>query len=375
MEEMNQSLEVGSILEGTVVKVEEKQVLVDIGQKSEGIIPIGELSNLHVENPSDIVSEGDTLTLEVKKISDEEVIVSKKLIDAREAWKDLQVKYDSQETFTTEIKEVVKGGLVADVGLRGFIPASLVESHFVEDFSDYKGRELEVKIADLDQEQNRIILSHRAVTEEAAEKEKQQLLQSLEAGQVVKGTVQRITSFGAFVDIGGVDGLVHISELSHTHVENVSDVLSVDDAIEVEILSVDLDNERISLSYKNTLPGPWDNVEDRVKKGDEITGTVKRLVTFGAFVEIEPGVEGLVHISQIANRHIGTPEEVLSVDDEVRAKVLSVDEHEKRISLSMKEVELEQDQEDIEQYEKDEDASSFQIGDILGDNLSDYKND
>lgn len=375
MEEMNQSLEVGSILEGTVVKVEEKQVLVDIGQKSEGIIPIGELSNLHVENPSDIVSEGDTLTLEVKKISDEEVIVSKKLIDAREAWKNLQVKYDSQETFTTEIKEVVKGGLVADVGLRGFIPASLVESHFVEDFSDYKGRELEVKIADLDQEQNRIILSHRAVTEEAAEKEKQQLLQSLEAGQVVKGTVQRITSFGAFVDIGGVDGLVHISELSHTHVENVSDVLSVDDAIEVEILSVDLDNERISLSYKNTLPGPWDNVEDRVKKGDEITGTVKRLVTFGAFVEIEPGVEGLVHISQIANRHIGTPEEVLSVDDEVRAKVLSVDEHEKRISLSMKEVELEQDQEDIEQYEKDEDASSFQIGDILGDKLSDYKND
>lgn len=375
MEEMNQSLEVGSILEGTVVKVEEKQVLVDIGQKSEGIIPIGELSNLHVENPSDIVSEGDTLTLEVKKISDEEVIVSKKLMDAREAWKDLQVKYDSQETFTTEIKEVVKGGLVADVGLRGFIPASLVESHFVEDFSDYKGRELEVKIADLDQEQNRIILSHRAVTEEAAEKEKQQLLQSLEAGQVVKGTVQRITSFGAFVDIGGVDGLVHISELSHTHVESVSDVLSVDDAIEVEILSVDLDNERISLSYKNTLPGPWDNVEDRVKKGDEITGTVKRLVTFGAFVEIEPGVEGLVHISQIANRHIGTPEEVLSVDDEVRAKVLSVDEHEKRISLSMKELELEQDQEDIEQYEKDEDASSFQIGDILGDKLSDYKND
>lgn len=375
MEEMNQSLEVGSILEGTVVKVEEKQVLVDIGQKSEGIIPIGELSNLHVENPSDIVSEGDTLTLEVKKISDEEVIVSKKLIDAREAWKDLQVKYDSQETFTTEIKEVVKGGLVADVGLRGFIPASLVESHFVEDFSDYKGRELEVKIADLDQEQNRIILSHRAVTEEAAEKEKQQLLQSLEAGQVVKGTVQRITSFGAFVDIGGVDGLVHISELSHTHVESVSDVLSVDDVIEVEILSVDLDNERISLSYKNTLPGPWDNVEDRVKKGDEITGTVKRIVTFGAFVEIEPGVEGLVHISQIANRHIGTPEEVLSVDEEVRAKVLSVDEHEKRISLSMKEVELERDQEDIEQYEKDEDASSFQIGDILGDKLSDYKND
>src|SRR5699024_4506053 len=163
---------------------------------------------------------------------------------------------------------------------------------------------------------------------------------SLEAGQVVKGTVQRITSFGAFVDIGGVDGLVHISELSHTHVENVSVVLSVDVAIEVEILSVDLDNERISLSYKNTFTRTCDNVKDSVKKGDEIIGTVKRLVTFGAFVEIEPVVEGLVHISQIANRHIGTPEEVLSVDEEVRAKVLSVDEHEKRISLSIKEVEL-----------------------------------
>lgn len=375
MDEMNQALEIGNILEGTVVKVDEKQVLVDVGLKSEGIIPIGELSNLHVESPAEVVSVGDSLTLEVKKISDEEVILSKKLVDAAGLWKGLQEKYDTQEVFTTEIKEVVKGGLVADVGLRGFIPASLVESYFVEDFSDYKGKTLEVKIADLDQEQNRIILSHRAVTEESAEKEKQQLLEALEAGQVVEGTVQRITSFGAFVDIGGVDGLVHISELSHTHVDNVSDVLSEGDKIEVEILSVDLDSERISLSYKNTLPGPWDHVEDRVKRGDEITGTVKRLVTFGAFVEIESGVEGLVHISQIANRHIGTPEEVLSVGDEVRAKVLSVDEHEKRISLSMKELELEQDQEDFEQYEKDEDASSFQIGDILGDQLEGYKND
>ena len=375
MDEMNQELAVGSIVEGTVIKVEDKQVLVDIGYKTEGIIPIGELSNLHVESPSEVASEGDTFTLEVKKIDDEEVILSKKLVDADKAWKELQEKYDNDEVFTTEIKEVVKGGLVADVGLRGFIPASLVESYFVEDFSDYKGKTLEVKIADLDQEQNRIILSHRAVTEAQADKEKQQVLESLEAGQEIEGTVQRITSFGAFVDIGGVDGLVHISELSHTHVENVSDVLSEGDKIKVEVLSVDLDSERISLSYKNTLPGPWDGVEDRIKSGDEVTGTVKRLVTFGAFVEIEPGVEGLVHISQIANRHIGTPEEVLSAGEEVTAKVLSVDEHEKRISLSMKEIELEQDQGDIEQYEKDEDASGFQIGDILGDQLNKYKND
>ena len=254
MTEENHELQEGNIIEGTVVKVEEKQVLVDIGQKSEGIVPIGELSNLHVESPDDIVSVGDTLTLQIKKISDEEeVILSKKLVDAEKAWKELEDKYEQAETFTTEIKEVVKGGLVADVGLRGFMPASLVETYFVEDFSDYKGKSLEVKIVDLDKEQNRIILSHRAVVEEEHEKEKQDLLQTLDKGQVVEGTVQRITNFGAFIDIGGVDGLVHISELAHSHVDKVSDVLNEGDKIKVEVLSVDLDNERISLSYKKHI--------------------------------------------------------------------------------------------------------------------------
>jgi len=375
MVEANNELEVGNIVTGTVVKIDEKQVLVDIGQKSEAIIPISELSNLHVEDPAEIVKEGDELTLEVKKVEDEEIIVSKKLVDAEEAWKELQDKYEAGEIFETEVKEVVKGGLVVDVGLRGFIPASLVETYFVEDFSDYKNKTLEVKIADLDPEQNRIILSHRAVIEEEQNKEKAELLQSLEAGQVIKGTVQRITDFGAFIDIGGVDGLVHISELAHTHVDKVSDVLTEGDEIDVEILSVDPDNERISLSYKNTLPGPWSGVEDRIKVDDHVTGTVKRIVSFGAFIEIEEGVEGLVHISQIANRHIGTPDEVLDVGQQVEAKVLSVDENEQRISLSMKEIELEEEQGDIEQYEKEDDGSGFQIGDMIGDQLDQYKND
>lgn len=375
MVEANNELEVGNIVTGTVVKIDEKQVLVDIGQKSEAIIPISELSNLHVEDPAEIVKEGDELTLEVKKVEDEEIIVSKKLVDAEEAWKELQDKYEAGEIFETEVKEVVKGGLVVDVGLRGFIPASLVETYFVEDFSDYKNKTLEVKIADLDPEQNRIILSHRAVIEEEQNKEKAELLQSLEAGQVIKGTVQRITDFGAFIDIGGVDGLVHISELAHTHVDKVSDVLTEGDEIDVEILSVDPDNERISLSYKNTLPGPWSGVEDRIKVDDQVTGTVKRIVSFGAFIEIEEGVEGLVHISQIANRHIGTPDEVLDVGQQVEAKVLSVDENEQRISLSMKEIELEEEQGDIEQYEKEDDGSGFQIGDMIGDQLDQYKND
>lgn len=373
MVETNNELQVGSIVTGTVVKIEEKQVFVDIGYKSEGIIPISELSNLHVENPQDVVKEGEELTLQVKKIEDENIVLSKKAVDAEKAWEDLQQKFENNEAFDTVVKEIVKGGLVVDVGLRGFIPASLVETYYVEDFSDYKGKTLTVKIIDLDKEQNRIILSHRAVVEEEQEKKKQELLQSLEAGQVVDGTVQRITDFGAFVDIGGVDGLVHISEVAHTHVDKVSDVLSEGDQIKVEILSVDPEQERISLSYKNTQPGPWTGIEERIQAGDKIEGVVKRLVDFGAFVEVEEGVEGLVHISQIANRHIGTPSEVLEVGQQITAKVLSVDEEEQRISLSIKEVELEKEQGDIAEYEREEESSSFQIGDVIGDKLNKFK--
>src|SRR5699024_5317916 len=282
---------------------------------------------------------------------------------------------DNDEEFETVVKEIVKGGLVVDVGLRGFIPASLVETYYVEDFSDYQDKTLTVKVVDLDKEQNRVILSHRAVVEAEQEQKKQELLQSLEAGQVVDGTVQRITNFGAFVDIGGVDGLVHISELAHTHVAEVTDVLSEGQEIKVEILSVDEENERISLSYKNTLPGPWEGVEDRIKEGDIVEGTVKRIVDFGAFVEIEAGVEGLVHISQIANRHIGTPDEVLDIDQKIEAKVLSVSEEEERISLSIKEVasDDEPEEEVIETYEPEEESSGFSIGDMIGDDLDKYK--
>src|SRR5699024_1997602 len=248
-----------------------------------------------------------------------------------------------EEVFETEVKEIVKGGLVVDVGVRGFIPASLVETHFVEDFSDYLNKPLSVKVVELDAEQNRVILSHRVVVEEEETKERAQLLDSLEAGQVIEGTVQRLTDFGAFVDIGGVDGLVHISELAHEHVDKASDVVSEGEVIEVEVLSVDVDAERISLSRKKTLPGPWSNIEEKVASGDVVEGTVKRLVGFGAFVELFPGVEGLVHISEIANRHIGTPDEVLEEEQKVEVKVLNVDTEEQRISLSIKE--LEQDEE------------------------------
>lgn len=375
MDEMSNAMpevNVGSILKGTVVKIEDKQILVDIGYKSDGIVPISELSNLHIEHPKDIVEEGEEITLKVIKV-DDDIILSKKAVDADQAWADLEEKYENEEVFETIVKEVVKGGLVADVGLRGFIPASLVETYYVEDFSDYVNKPLRVKIIDLDKEQNRIILSHRAIIEAEAEEKKKDLLASLEEGQVIEGVVQRLTDFGAFVDIGGVDGLVHISELAHEHVDKASDVVSEGETIEVEVLSVDQEQERISLSRKNTIPGPWTDISKRISRGDILEGTVKRLVNFGAFVEVQPGVEGLVHISQIANRHIGTPEEVLEVGQMVDVKVLDVNEDEQRISLSIKQVEEEEEEADIQQYERKDDQSSFQLGDVIGDQLDKYK--
>lgn len=379
MDEMNnevsnlQTLSVGDKLTGKVVKVEEKQVLVDIGYKVEGIIPISELSSLHVEQASDAVSEGEELTLKVKKVEDEEVILSKRAIDADKAWEDLEEKFETEEVFEAEVKDVVKGGLVVDVGLRGFIPASLVETYYVEDFQDYKDKPLSLKVVELDREQNRVILSHRAVSEAEESDKKQKVLHSIEANQIVEGTVQRITDFGVFVNIGGIDGLVHISQLSHEHVEKASDVVEEGQTISVKVLSVDRDNERISLSLKETQPGPWDNIEERVQAGTVLEGEVKRLVNFGAFVEVFPGVEGLVHISQIANRHIGTPQEELDVGQEIKVKVLDVNEKESRMSLSIKELEREQDQQQLKQYEKEDDHLGFQLGDMIGNKLDKYK--
>ncbi|MGN8647088.1 30S ribosomal protein S1 [Gracilibacillus sp. HCP3S3_G5_1] len=381
MDEINQEiseikeLSVGDIVQGKVVKVEDKHVLVDIGYKVEGIVPISELSALRIETASDAVSEGEQLELQVKKVEDEEVVLSKKAVIADKAWEDLQEKFENNEIIEATVRDVVKGGLVVDVGVRGFIPASLVETHYVEDFADYQDKSLTLKIVELDKEQNRIILSHRAVIEEEEQRKKSELLDSLHEGQEIEGTVQRITDFGVFVDIGGLDGLVHISQLAHTHVEKASDVVSEGDTLKVKVLSVDKENERVSLSHKATLPGPWDDIQEKISVNDVVEGTVKRLVNFGAFVEVLPGVEGLVHISQISTEHIGTPGEVLEVGQTVNVKVLDVSEEDKRISLSIKEIEEEKNQQEIKQYESDDDQSGFQLGDMIGDKLNKYKED
>jgi small subunit ribosomal protein S1 len=375
-EEMDQvevkNFEVGDFVKGVVSKVEEKQVVVELAEsKLDGIIPISELSSLHIEKASDIVALGDELELQVIKVEEEALVLSKRKVDAEKAWDQLVEKYENQETFEAEIKDVVKGGLVVDLGVRGFVPASLVESHFVEDFSDYKGKTLTFKIIELDKEKNRIILSHKAVQEEEKLQQKQQLLTSLQAGQVLEGTVQRITDFGAFVDIGGMDGLVHISQLSHQHVEKTSDVVEEGQKVQVKVLNVDQENERISLSIKETLPGPWENIAEKTPKGSILDGTVKRIVSYGAFIEVLPGVEGLVHISQISHKHIGTPNEVLSEGDHIKVKVLDVNETEQRLSLSIKE--LEEKVVEDSQYELPEETKGFSFGDVIGEQLKNLK--
>lgn len=377
-EDMNQvevnNYKVGDQVKATVSKVEEKQVIVDVeNSKTDGIIPISELSSLHVEKASDAVSQGDELELEVIKVEEEALILSKRKIDALKAWDDLELKFENGDVFEAEVKDVVKGGLVVDLGVRGFVPASLVEDYFVEDFSDYKNKTLTFKIVELEKDKNRLILSHRAVVQEQKEKQKANVLDKIESGQVLEGVVQRITDFGAFVDIGGVDGLVHISQLSHQHVDKASDVVSEGDKVQVKVLSIDRDNERISLSIKDTLPGPWAGIAEKAAKGSKLEGIVKRLVSFGAFVEIFPGVEGLVHISQISHKHIATPQEVLKEGQSVEVKVLEVNETDQRLSLSIKELEEPQANYNTSDYEIPEESKGFQLGEMIGDQLKKLK--
>ncbi|MDN4074581.1 30S ribosomal protein S1 [Fictibacillus terranigra] len=361
-------LEVGNVVEGTVLKVEDKLAIIDVGYKQDAVLPVNEISNVFVEKASDFLTEGDRVTVKVTSLTEDQLTVSKKAVDTVKSWEELKQKFDQNETFEVTVHEVVKGGLVVDLGVRGFIPASMVEKRFIEDFSDYKNRTLTVKIVELDEEKNRVILSHRAVEEDQESQRKQELLNNLEAGQVLDGTVQRLTDFGAFVDIGGLDGLVHISQLSHKRVDNPSEVVSEGEAVKVKVLSVDRDNERVSLSIKETQPGPWESLEAGLAPGKVIQGTVKRLVSFGAFVEVAQGVEGLVHISEISNRHIGNPGEVLSEGEKVTVKVLDIDRKEKRISLSIRAAQEAKEQQNIrENFPKEE--KGFSLADMIGDKL------
>ena len=372
---LDQKFKEGDIVKGVAAKVEDKAVTVSIeGAPFDGIVPISELSSLHIEKASDLVSVGDEMQLIITKVEEENYVLSKRKVDALHAWDKLEQQFASGEIFEAEVKDVVKGGLVVDLGVRGFVPASLVEDYFVEDFNDYKGKTLSFKITELDKEKNRLILSHRAVVEDEKASKKLSVLEQIQEGDVLKGTVQRLANFGAFVDIGGVDGLVHISQVSHEHVEDISSVLSEGQEVTVKVLSVDPKNERISLSIKETLPGPWSNIEEKATKGAVLDGKVQRLVPFGAFIEVFPGIEGLVHISQISHKHINTPHEVLKEGQEVQVKVLEVNAGEKRLSLSIKELQENPNAVEEIDYELPEENVGFSMGDVIGDKLKGFGN-
>jgi small subunit ribosomal protein S1 len=370
---VNEGFQEGDIVKGVAEQVEEKSVTVTIeGAPFDGIVPISELSSLHIEKASDAVSVGDTLELMITKVEEGNFVLSKRKVDALKAWDELIQKYESGEVFEAEVKDVVKGGLVVDLGVRGFVPASLVEDYFVEDFEDYKGKTMSFKITELDQEKGRLILSHRAVVEEEKASKKKEVIHNIKEGDVLDGKVQRLASFGAFVDLGGIDGLVHISQVAHEHVDDVSAVLSEGQEVKVKVLSVDYDNERIALSIKETLPGPWAGVEDKASKGSILTGKVKRLVSFGAFVEVFPGIEGLVHISQISHKHINTPHEALKEGQEVQVKVLDVNEAERRLSLNIKDLIENPEKEEEFDYELPEENTGFSFSDVIGDQLKKF---
>jgi small subunit ribosomal protein S1 len=330
----------GDIVEGTVVKIDRDEVLLDIGYKSEGVIPAKELSIRHDIDPNEVVHVGDRIEALVLQKEDKEgrLILSKKRAQYERAWGRIEEVMQSGGTIKGPVIEVVKGGLIVDIGLRGFLPASLVDLRRVRDLHPYVGQEIEAKIIELDRNRNNVVLSRRAFLEESQSEGRKKFLESLHKGERRKGTVSSIVNFGAFVDLGGVDGLVHVSELSWKHVDHPSEVVQVGQEVEVEILDVDLERERVSLSLKATQEDPWKEFERKYQAGEIIEGQVTKLVPFGAFVRVAPGIEGLVHISELSEQHVDSPESVLSVGDQVRVKVIEVDVARRRISLSMRQV-------------------------------------
>ena len=331
----------GEVVSGTVVRVDKDEVLVDIGYKSEGVIPVSELSIRRSVDPSSEVQLGDEIDALVLTKEDTEgrLILSKKRARFEMAWKKIERAAESGEPVEGTVIEVVKGGLILDLGVRGFLPASLVDIRRVQDLDDFLGKTLRSKVIELNRSRNNVVLSRRAVIEEERKEMRQAILDRLSPGDVVTGTISNIVDFGAFVDLDGIDGLIHISELSWSHVNHPSELLEIGQEVSVKVLDIDRDRQRISLGLKQTQTDPWQQVVDTHDQGDVIEGKVTKVVTFGAFVEILPGVEGLVHISELAQHHVENPREIVSQGDVVKAKIIEMDAERRRLSLSLKRVE------------------------------------
>src|SRR4051794_16799565 len=333
--------EEGQVVSGKVVRIDNDEVLVDIGYKSEGVIPNNELSirkNIDPHEEVELGEEIDALVL-TKEDQDGRLIMSKKRARFEKAWRRIEEAAESGQPVEGTVIEVVKGGLIVDLGVRGFLPASLVDIRRVPDLEQYAGQKIESKVIELNRSRNNVVLSRRAVLEEERKEQRQEILDALQPGLVVEGVISNIVDFGAFVDLNGIDGLIHISEISWSHVNHPSEILNIGDEVQVKVLDIDRDRQRISLGLKQTQEDPWQRVVDTYRVGDELEGAVTKVVTFGAFVEILDGVEGLVHISELANHHVENPREVVQPGDNVRVRVLEIDSERRRLSLSVKRVE------------------------------------
>src|SRR3954467_9982553 len=331
----------GDVVSGKVVRIDQDEVLVDIGYKSEGVIPSNELSIRKTVKPSEEVELGEEVDALVLTKEDQEgrLILSKKRARFEKAWRRIEQAAETGEPVTGTVIEVVKGGLILDLGVRGFLPASLVDIRRVQNLDEFMGQQLECKVIELNRSRNNVVLSRRAVLEEERKEVREQILGRLEPGQVVEGKISNIVDFGAFVALGGIDGLIHISELSWSHVNHPSEVVSIGDTVRIKVLDIDRDRQRISLGLKQTQEDPWQRVVSTHRGGDVLEGTVTKVVAFGAFVEILPGVEGLVHISELADHHVENPSEVVEPGSKLNVKILEIDEDRRRLSLSIKRVE------------------------------------
>jgi small subunit ribosomal protein S1 len=328
----------GEIVAGEVVKIDSDEVLLDIGYKSEGVIPSKELSIRNDVDPHEVVSLGERLEALVlqKEDKDGRLILSKKRAQYERAWGDIEAKKEADGVVSGPVIEVVKGGLIIDIGLRGFLPASLVDLRRVRDLHPFIGRTLECKIIELDKNRNNVVLSRRAYLEETQREQRDEFLTNLKPGEVRSGVVSSVVNFGAFVDLGGMDGLVHVSELSWKHVDHPSSVVQVGDEVTVQVLDVDLSRERISLSLKATQQDPWQEFANGHQVGELVYGRVTKLVPFGSFVQVGEGIEGLVHISEMAAHHVDAPEQVVTPGEELWVKIIDIDLERRRISLSIK---------------------------------------
>ena len=380
MEQSLRDFSLGDVVTGTVEQVSDEEVLVNIGYKSEGVLPRQEVILSSDQTLSSAFEVGQKLEVQIKKIDEQEgrIILSRKALQKEQKWQELEEAFEQGTILTGIVKETVPAGMVIDLGdgYEGFMPGSLVDIRFIPDFSEFLNQEVRFKIIEMRKERQKIILSRKQVLEEEAQAKKEEILHSLKPGQIIRGTVKRLTNFGAFVDVGGIDGLVHISEIAWHRIETPSEILSVGDEIDVKVTEVIPERERIGLSLRQAQPDPWTQIDDQYKVGDIVEGKVTRVVDFGAFVELIPGVEGLVHISQIADYHVKHPSDVLTQGQVVKVKILDINTEARRISLSMREAAPRPKREPQPQVkQQQETGTGLTLGDVFGDLFDDLNKD